>query len=271
MEGKGGFGNLSDMRILCALGGDALLRRGELAEPAVQQRKVGTAAAALAAIAAEQEVVFTLGNGSQAGLLGHALELALRNALPDRDVIAVLPEVVVSAKDLAARGPLEPHAIADLRSLRVLVDAGTLVICAGGFPVAIDAAGAMRGVEAAVDRDLTAALLARRLDADLLVMLTDVDGVHLNWGADGDGPLRSASPAELRQQSFAARSMGPKVEAACRFVEATGRRAAIGALDNAVQVARGRAGTQVVPPQSNGAAPTASRYAGSEWRILNRT
>lgn len=270
MEGEGRFANLSSMRILVALGGNALLR-GEQAEPEVQQRRVGTAAGALAAIAAKHEVVLTLGNGPQAGLLSHVLELALRNALPDRDVIVVLPEVVVGVNDLSPLGPLEPHAIADLRGLRVLVDAGTLVICAGGFPVAIDAAGAMRGVEAEVDRDLTAALLARRLDADLLVMLTDVDGVHLNWGADGDGPLRSASPAELRQQSFAARSIGPKVEAACRFVEATGRRAAIGALDDAVQVARGRAGTQVVPPQSNGAAPTAPRYAGSEWRILNRT
>jgi carbamate kinase len=275
MEGKGGFANLSDMRILVALGGNALLRRGESAGPAVQQGKVGTAAGALAAIAAKHEVILTVGNGPQAGALGHMLELALRNALPDRDVIAVLPEVVVSAKDLAALGPLEPHAIADLRSLRVLVDAGTLVICSGGFPIAIDSTGAMRGVEAAVDEDLTAALLARRLDADLLLMLTDVDGVHLNWGVDGDGPLRSACPAELRQQSFAAGSMRPKVEAACRFVEATGRRAAIGALDDAVQVARGRAGTQVVLPRSagvsTGAAPTASRYAGPEWRILDRT
>jgi carbamate kinase len=270
MEGEGGFGNLSSMRTLVALGDSALLR-GEPAEPAARQLTVGTAAGALAAIAVEQEVVFTLDSGPQAGLLGHALELALRNALPDRDPIVVLPEVVVSADDLAVLGPLEPHAIADLRSLRVLVDAGTLVICAGGFPVAIDAAGAMRGVEAAVDGDLTAALLARRLDADLLVMLTDVDGVHLNWGVDGDGPLRSASPAELRQGSFAARSIGSKVDAACRFVEATGRRAAIGALDDAVQVARGRAGTQVVPSQSNGTGPTAPRYAGSEWRILNRT
>ena len=93
-----------------------------------------------------------------------------------------------------------------MRSLRVLVDAGVLVICAGGggIPVALNGDGAMHGVEAVVDKDLTASLLARRLDADLLLMLTDVDAVRVDWGEDGERALADASPAELREHSFAA-------------------------------------------------------------------
>ena len=141
----------------------------------------------------------------------------------------------------------EPQAIAEMRSLRTLVDAGVLVICAGGggIPVALNGDGTMDGVEAVVDKDLTASLLARRLDADLLLMLTDVDAVCVDWGEQEERALADASPAELREQSFAAGSMGPKVEAACRFVEATGRRAAIGELRTAVEIARGDSGTQV--------------------------
>lgn len=233
------------MRVLVALGGNALLRRGEPAHSAVQERNVKTAAGVLASLADEHEVVLTHGNGPQLS----SLELALRNALPDRDLVTVLTQVVVSAED-SAFGRLvaspEPSAIAEPRSLRILIDAGALVICAGsGIPIAPDETGAMRGVDAVIDKDLTAALLARRLEADLLLMLTDVDAVHLDWGMKKDRALRSVSLSDLRRMDFAAGSMGPKVEAACRFVEATGRRAAIGALRDAVEIARGGAGTQV--------------------------
>lgn len=308
-------GSMSDalsMRILVALGGNALLRRGEVADAAAQQRNVKTAAAVLASLAGEHEVVLTHGNGPQVGLLalqsesykdvppypldvlgaesegmvGHMLELALRNALPDRDLVTVLTEVIVSADDPAFDAPSkpigpvytaeearrlaaerswtvgidgdgfrrlvpspEPSAIAELRSLRVLIDAGVLVICAGGggIPITLDETGAMHGAEAVIDKDLTAALLARRLDADLLIMLTDVDAVHARWGTSEDRALRSTSGSELREMDFTSGSMGPKVEAACRFVEATDRRAAIGALTDAVEIARGGAGTQIFP------------------------
>ena len=277
------------MRILVALGGNALLRRGETADASAQGRNVRVAAQGLAAVAAEHELIVTHGNGPQVGLLalqsaayeevppypldvlgaesegmvGYMLELALRNAMPDRDLVTVLTEVVVDRDDPAFANPTkpigpggkrlvaspEPRAIVELRSLRLLIDAGVLVICAGGggIPVAVDGDGTMRGVEAVVDKDLTASLLARRLDADLLVMLTDIDGVHLGWGQNHHERLAGTTPAELREHDFAAGSMGPKVEAACRFVEATGRRAAIGELRDAAAIARGEAGTQISP------------------------
>lgn len=297
------------MRILLALGGNALFRRDEVAAAANQRRNVEAAARALARIAGEHEVLLTHGNGPQVrllaarneafpdvpaypldvldaeseGMVAHMLELALRNELPDRDVVSVLTEVVVAADDPAFGKPTkpvgpvydkeraqslrldhgwamgrdgggfrrlvpspEPHAIAEIRSLRVLLDAGALVICAGGgIPVALDGLGTMEDVEAVVDKDLTAALLARRLDADLLVMLTDVGAVHADWGGPRDRPIAGAEPAELRKLKFEAGSIGPKVEAACRFSEATGRRAAIGSLADVARVVQGAAGTQV--------------------------
>lgn len=303
------------MRALIALGGNALLRRGEPAEADAQQGNVAIAAKALAEVAAEHEVVLTHGNGSQVGLLalqnesveslapypldvlgaesegtiGYMLELALRNALPDRDLVTVLSEVVVGADDPAFAAPSkpigpvysaadaqrlvadrgwsigpdgdgfrrlvpspEPQALVELRSLRTLIDAGVFVICAGGggIPVALNGDGTMRGVEAVVDKDLTAALLARRLDADVLVMLTDVDAVHLDWGGKTERALGKVTASELRGHDFASGSMGPKVEAACRFVEATGRRAAIGELTKAVEIVRGESGTQISAPSA---------------------
>jgi carbamate kinase len=269
------------MRILLALGGNALLRRGEPASAPNQRRNVEAAARTLARIASEHEVIVTHGNGPQ---VGHMLELALRNELPERDVVSVLTEVVVAADDPAFLkptkpiGPLyseeqaqrlrldrgwaigrdnggfrrlvpspEPHAIAEIRSLRALLDAGALVICAGGggIPVALDGLGTMRGIEAVIDKDLTAALLARRLDADLLVMLTDIDAVHSDWHGPRDRSIAGAEVAELRSMSFDSGSMEPKVEAACRFAEGTGNRAAIGALRDVARVVQGEAGTQV--------------------------
>jgi carbamate kinase len=239
------------MRIVLALGDSALQQRGDGADATDRRRSVELAARALAELA-EHEVIVTHGNGPEAGLLAPAL----RNELPERDVVSVLTEVVIAADDPPFEGaghrqifpPPEPHAIAGIRSLRALVDSGALVVCAAGRePVTIDGIGSPRGVEAVVDRDLTAALLARRLDADLLVMLTDVDSVQLDWGGRRAQPLNRAAPCELRELEFATGSMGLKVEAACRFAEASGRRAAIGSLKDAARIVRGEAGTQVAP------------------------
>jgi carbamate kinase len=303
------------MRILVALGGNALLRRGDAADAATQRRNVEEAAAGLAELAAGHEVIITHGNGPQVGLLalqsesyrsvtpypldvlgaesegmvGHLLEVALRNRLPEQEIVTVLTETVVDPDDPAFEEPTkpigpvyssgeaarlraergwvmgrdgdrwrrlvpspEPRAISELRPLRLLVDAGVLVICAGGggIPVTLGADGRLRGVEGVVDKDLTAALLARRLDVDMLLMLTDVDAVRLRWGTADEHPLGEATAHQLRAMSFAAGSMGPKVEAACRFVESSGRTAAIGALGDAARIVRGDAGTRVTPQPS---------------------
>ena len=295
---------------MVALGGNALLRRGEAADAATQRHNVEAAAAGLADLAADHDLVITHGNGPQVGLLalqsesyrdvapypldvlgaesegmvGHLLELALRNQLPDREIATILTETVVDRDDPAFAepskpiGPVydaaeaarlraergwtmardgagqrrvvpspEPRAIAELRPIRTLIDAGVLVICAGGggVPVTVDGDGLLRGVEGVVDKDLTAALLARRLEADLLLMLTDVDAVYLGWGTTSERPLRRVEADQLREMSFAAGSMAPKVDAACRFVEGTGAAAAIGSLADAAKVVAGEAGTWV--------------------------
>jgi carbamate kinase len=101
------------------------------------------------------------------------------------------------------------------------------------------------GVECVIDKDLASELLARELEADLFVMLTDADAVYLDWGKPTQRPIRRASPAALAGTSFAAGSMGPKVDAACRFVNATGKKAAIGALADLEQIIAGTAGTTI--------------------------
>jgi carbamate kinase len=187
---------------------------------------VAVAAETLAGVAEEHEVVIAHGFDIR---LGYTFGLALRNALPDRDLATMLIDTVVATDDPGRLdGPtvLEPQAIVALRSLRTLIDAGVLVICAdgAGIPVTLDGEGTMHGVEVAVDKDLTASLLARRLDADLLVMLTE----------HGLAPV----------------TRGPKYEAARRFVEATGCRAAIGELREAAEMVRGESGTQISAPNA---------------------
>jgi carbamate kinase len=145
----------------------------------------------------------------------------------------------------------EPKRIFEIRPIRWLLEQGTVVICAGGggIPTAFvpDRERVLAGVEAVIDKDLASELLAREVAADLFVMATDVDGVYDGWGTADQRRIDRVSPAELRARDFAAGSMGPKVEAAIRFVEATGRRAAIGSLQDIEQIIGGRAGTMVAP------------------------
>ena len=140
----------------------------------------------------------------------------------------------------------EPLEIVEAAAIRSLAEAGYVVVCAGGggIPVARDG-GVLRGVEAVVDKDLTSALLAAELEADELLILTDVEAVVANWGTPTAAPLRMATVASLRAREWASGSMAPKVEAACRFVEATGRVARIGPLDRAAEVLSGHLGTTV--------------------------
>jgi carbamate kinase len=145
-----------------------------------------------------------------------------------------------------------PRSIVELPTIRLLLEHGVVVVCAGGggVPVVVDSGGARHGVEAVVDKDLASALLARQLGADLLLLLTDVAAVELDWGTAHARPTHTVTPAELANYSFAAGSMAPKVEAACSFVRATGKRAVIGALADTALLVEGAAGTIVVPDPS---------------------
>ncbi len=298
------------MRVVAALGGNALQRRGEPSDPERQRRNVARAAGALAPIAAAHDLVVTHGNGPQIGLLalqaeavpeaapppldmlgaetegliGYLIEQELANVLPGREIATLLTRVEVAADDpafdtpskpigpcygeaearrlAAARGwsvapdgahfrrvvaSPEPRRILERRAIELLLDAGTVVVCAGGggIPVTIGPDGGMRGVEAVIDKDLSAALLAEMLHAEVLLLLTDVAGVYADWPDPARRLLRRVTPRELRGHSFAPGSIGPKVEAACRFVERTGGRAMIGPLDGAGDLLRETAGTVV--------------------------
>ena len=291
--------------MVVALGGNALLRRGE--EPSIdaQRTNVEAAVEALRPLAAEHELVITHGNGPQVGLLalqteavidlppypldvlgaesegliGYLLEQALRNALPGRCVATVLTQVIVDEADPAFDepskpiGPVyperrakvlagqrgwtvardgdwyrrvvpspEPQEIVELDSILALLGDGVIPVCAGGggIPVCRNGDGALHGVEAVIDKDFAAELLARSVGAERLLLLTDVPAVEWKGRL-----LRHTTPAKLRRLSFPAGSMGPKVEAACRFAERTGGVAAIGALDEAAAIVRGARGTQV--------------------------
>lgn len=148
-----------------------------------------------------------------------------------------------------------PQRIFEIRPIRWLLEHGTLVICAGGGGIPTTWVEGedrvLTGIEAVIDKDLASELLAREVDADLFVMATDVDGVYEGWGTPDQRRIEQATPAELRSQQFPAGSMGPKVEAAARFVEATGKRAAIGSLEDIEQIVEGLAGTNVVAERSS--------------------
>ncbi|HEY6279288.1 MAG TPA: carbamate kinase [Streptosporangiaceae bacterium] len=301
------------MRIVAALGGNALLERGETPDSDIQEAHVAKAGLALAPLARAHELVITHGNGPQVGLLalesardpslsrpypfdvlgaqtqgmiGYWLVQAVQNALPGRQLACLLSRTVVSPDDPAFTHPTkfvgpvygesrarrlaaahgwqvrqdgshwrrvvpspEPQELLDLPSVTVLLGAGVIVVCSGGggAPVIRDGAGTLRGVEAVVDKDLTAALLAQAVHADALLLLTDVEAVHDGFGTAQARPIRRATPAQLRDRSFPVGSMGPKIEAVCRFVEATGKMAAIGQLADAQALLRGEAGTLVTP------------------------
>jgi carbamate kinase len=300
------------MRIVAALGGNALLERGEPPESSIQEAHVIKAVRALAPLAAGNDLVITHGNGPQVGMLalesahdpslsraypfdvlgaqtqgmiGYWLVQALQNALPGRQLACLVSRTLVSQDDPAFAhpskfvGPVydeqraralaasmhwevrqdgsrwrrvvpspEPSGLLDLPAVRLLLDRHAIVVCSGGggIPVmAVDGTGHTRGVEAVVDKDLTASLLARQLDADALLLLTDVAAVQDDYGTPRARPIRWATPAELRGRCFPAGSMGPKIEAVCRFVEATGKPAAIGQLGDAQALLTGEAGTLV--------------------------
>jgi carbamate kinase len=315
------------MRIVVALGGNALLQRRQKPDAEVQEANVKRAVAALAPLAAEHELVVTHGNGPQVGVLalqsasdpnlstpypfdvlgaqtqgmiGYWLLQAMQNQLPGRQVAAIINQTLVEAADPAFDNPTKfvgemythdeamrlaaergwvvkpdgdgwrrvvgsprPQRVVETRLIRLLLESGAVVVCAGGggVPVIRDERGELCGVEAVVDKDLTSSVLAEALDADVLLVVTDVEHVMRDFGGPDQAPILRETPAGLRSLDFASGSMGPKVDAVCRFVELTGGMAAIGSLDDAAEILAGRRGTIVTPSgQYDGPATAVSRH-----------
>ena len=298
------------MRIVIALGGNALLRRGEKMTANNQRENIRIAARALAPIIEEHEVVISHGNGPQVGLLslqsaaykeveeypldilgaqtqgmiGYMIEQELGNLLPiGKPIASILTMVEIDPEDPAFSNPTkpigpvysekearqlaenkgwdikqdgkywrrvvpspEPHRIFELRPIHWLLEKGTVVICAGGggIPTSYVKKGKLEGVEVVIDKDRASSLLAFELDADLLIMATDTDGVYTDWGGDSQEIISKTTPEEIGQYKFDKGSMGPKVEAACAFVERSGQRAVIGSLNDLKKMVDNLAGTQ---------------------------
>ncbi|HYJ12938.1 MAG TPA: carbamate kinase [Thermomicrobiales bacterium] len=303
------------MRVVIALGGNALLKRGEALTAQNQQENIKVAASHIAPLVKDHEVVVTHGNGPQVGLLslqghayknvepypldvlgaetegmiGYVLELELGNLLPPEQPVATLLTMVeVDPDDPAFHDPTKfvgpvydheqsqtiaqekgwtmkqdgdkwrrvvpsplPKRIFEIRPIRWMLEHGAVVICAGGggIPTAF-APGkdrVLEGIEAVIDKDFASALLAQELQADVFVMATDVDGVYVGWGTPDQERLAKVTPSDIDRHSFAAGSMGPKVTAASIFAQRTGKRAAIGSLDDIEDIIAGVKGTQVIP------------------------
>ena len=302
------------MRIVIALGGNALLKRGEPMTAGHQRANVRIGAQALARVAREHELVISHGNGPQVGLLalqgeaykevesypldvlgaetqgmiGYLVEQEVGNLLPEeRPLATILTMVEIDPDDPAFTDPTKfvgpvydeaqakalaadkgwsvkadgaywrrvvpsprPKRIFEIRPMRWLLEHGAVVICAGGGGIptmyARDRERYLEGVEAVIDKDLASSLLARELDADLFIMATDVDGVYTDWGTPAQARIGRATPDQLDAMDLPAGSMGPKVDAAVEFVAATGKRSAIGSLEEIDGLVEGSGGTQVV-------------------------
>ena len=306
------------MRVVVALGGNALLRRGEPLTAENQRANARIACKALAPLALEHELVISHGNGPQVGLLalqgsaytevdpypldmlgaqtegmiGYLIQQELGNELPfEKRLASLLTQIEVDRDDPAFGDPTKPigpiytedeakklagekgwvfkpdghsfrrvvpsplpRQIFGIEPIEWLLGQGAVVVCAGGggIPVmytdeAVPAGRRLVGVEAVIDKDLASALLAKDLQADALAIVTDVDAVYSGWGTPEQRAIRRASPEALAESEFAAGSMGPKVRAACQFVEKTGGIAAIGSISDTPALLRGEAGTLVTP------------------------
>jgi carbamate kinase len=178
--------------------------------------------------------------------IGPVLDIGTARALAERHGWTIGEDRGGWRRLIASPHPIE---IVELDAIRRLVEAGIVPICAGGggIPVVRQADGALVGVDAVIDKDRTAASLAGAIDAEALVFLTDVEAVRSDWPPPAGAWLHETTPAALRGMRFAEGSMGPKVEAACRFVEAGGGHAAIGRAAALVALIEKRAGTVVSP------------------------
>ena len=311
MTARPGTGTPSRRRVVVALGGNAISLRNQPLDASPQLANVQRAAAALAPLVRDHDLLITHGNGPQVGLLalessadpalaaaypldalgaetqgliGYWLVQALTNAVPGRSMVAMVTRTVVGADDPAFGHPTkfigptytaerhaaiaatqrwtmkrdgigwrrvvaspQPLSVVEMDTIECLFRSGTLVICAGGggVPVMRTADGELAGVEAVIDKDLTAALIAEAIGADALLLLTDVAAVSTDFTNPTAPLITRATAPEMRERRFAEGSMGPKVDAACRFVERTGHTAAIGALGHALEILAGTSGTLI--------------------------
>ncbi len=311
------------MRVVIALGGNAMTSPDGSASPESQHAAVARAAVPIAElVAAGHEVLLTHGNGPQVGnilvknelaaavvppvplswcgaqtqatlgmLLMNYLDAELAKRGVDKRVATLVSRTLVDAEDQAFENrtkpigrylthedaaPLmehgeryveipgrgwrrvvaspEPLECLDIAAADVLLAQGFVVVCSGGggIPTVRRPDGHLEGIEAVIDKDLTAAVLAEHVEADVLVIATDVEHVVADWGTPAALPIEEIDSTALRvvatEQQFAAGSMGPKVEAVARFVERTGGKAAITSLDRLSDAVAGRAGTRVSPP-----------------------
>ncbi|CAV20222.1 carbamate kinase [Vibrio sp. 10N.222.54.F12] len=300
---------MTKQTVVVALGGNALLRRGEPLEADVQRRNIETAVKTISEIAKVYNVVLVHGNGPQVGLLalqgleykkvnpypldvlgsetqgmiGYMLMQEFKNYLPDRNISCMLTQMTVDPNDPAFADPTKPigpiyeeaearelaekfhwivkpdgqhfrrvvpsprpTGIVEHEAITQLIDAGHLVICTGGGGIPVKKEnGKLVGVEAVIDKDMSAAFLAKQLDADALLILTDADAVYLDWGKPTQHALRSTTPSELAKFTFDAGSMGPKIEASCEFIQQGGKVVGIGALEDGLQILQGQAGTNI--------------------------
>ncbi|WP_437888872.1 carbamate kinase [Phytobacter sp. V91] len=295
-------------RIVIALGGNALLQRGDILSAENQQRSIQEFASVASILAHDYQLVIVHGNGPQVGLLalqnaayaespawpldilvaesqgmiGSAIAQELTSAT-GTPVTTIMTRVEVDPHDEAFASPgkyigpvyqpeqkaeLEkrygwqmaadgqyirrvvpsptPLNIIDSEAIRTLMDTGHTVICCGGggIPV-IRQDGNYSGTQAVIDKDLTAAVLAKSINADHLLILTDADAVYENWGTPQARALRRVTAKELAPFSAPDGAMGPKAAAVIQFVEQTGNAAFIGALKDAPLILAGMKGTHI--------------------------
>ncbi|WP_415720136.1 carbamate kinase [Photobacterium ganghwense] len=301
---------MTKQTVVVALGGNALLRRGEPLEADTQRKNIAKAAQTIAEIAKEFNVVLVHGNGPQVGLLalqgleykkvapypldvlgsetqgmiGYMLMQELKNLLPERDVSCMLTQMTVDPNDPAFADPTKPigpvyeeaearemaekynwtvkpdgqyfrrvvpsplpTGIVENDAITTLIKQEHLVICTGGGGIPVKKEnGKLTGVEAVIDKDMSAAYLAQQLHADALLILTDADAVYLDWGKPTQKALRSTTPRELAQYAFDAGSMGPKIDASCEFINKGGKLVGIGSLEDGLAILKGEAGTNII-------------------------
>ncbi|MFC1234767.1 carbamate kinase [Vibrio sp. F74] len=296
--------------VIVALGGNALLRRGEPLEAETQRVNIATAAKTIAEIASEYNVVLVHGNGPQVGLLalqgleykkvnpypldvlgsetqgmiGYMLMQELKNCLPKTDVTCMLTQMTVDPDDPAFINPTKPigpiyqesearslaekyhwtikpdgdyfrrvvpsplpTGIVEVNAISALIERNHLVICAGGGGIPVKYENQkLVGVEAVIDKDMSAAYLAKQLDADALLILTDTDAVYLDWGKPTQEAIRKTTPSILAKYQFDDGSMGPKIKASCEFINSGGKFVGIGSLQDGLRILKGDTGTNII-------------------------